>query len=515
MKELTKTAIVFSAIKDKIRKGELVEGDKLSPVLTLAKEFCVSTFIIIKAFELLEKERLITRVNKSGVYIGTKTKNEPISCKKVSAKTRAEEIADSITSEIIQGSIKVGEQMTMNKILAFKYTTTNRTIHKAIEILIDNKYIHKDGFRHVIGQPTGATLRSAKRCLYILANQLPANWKFTRGYDKIFFQPFERELQKRGITLFEYLNLWNEPDLINKIKEETTAGFLIDLSNLFAGSNRCENLQTRFYKTVEIISKKKLPLVVDSYNDILRLIPNFTFKPMPNLFFIGHDDYKAGEKIGTYLASMGHKQVAYFCFGNTLWNLERFRGVEQAIKRHFNSGSNIHFFHDDSDDYNWHADLSTYASTPREEKNGFFESYSKLFKGYQFQHHDPAERVYPLLANRIYEDILKKKMTPLFEKALKIKEITGWIGTGPDDTAAAAEFLMEHRVDMPNEISLIGFGDIGNTMEYGITVFDFMENNAGYLAAHCILGDIPIKKNRKGYVEYEGQIMVRKSVKAI
>jgi DNA-binding LacI/PurR family transcriptional regulator len=106
-------------------------------------------------------------------------------------------------------------------------------------------------------------------------------------------------------------------------------------------------------------------------------------------------------------------------------------------------------------------------------------------------------------------------MEPLFEKALKIKEITAWVGTGPGDTVAAAEFLIEHKINIPDEISLIGFGDIGNTAEYGITVFDFMESKAGYLAAHCILGDIPIKKNRKGYVEYEGQIMVRKSVKAV
>jgi hypothetical protein len=50
-------------------------------------------------------------------------------------------------------------------------------------------------------------------------------------------------------------------------------------------------------------------------------------------------------------------------------------------------------------------------------------------------------------------------------------------------------------------------------MGHGITTFNYMDGNAAYLAAHCILGDIPIKKNRRGFVEYEGQIMVRKSVK--
>ena len=103
----------------------------------------------------------------------------------------------------------------------------------------------------------------------------------------------------------------------------------------------------------------------------------------------------------------------------------------------------------------------------------------------------------------------------MFEKALKIKEITAWVGTGYLETIAAAEFLMERGVDIPNEISLAGLDDHDGTMQHGITSYNYMEGKAAYLAAHCILGDIPIKKNRKGYVEYEGQIMVRKSVKAI
>jgi DNA-binding LacI/PurR family transcriptional regulator len=80
---------------------------------------------------------------------------------------------------------------------------------------------------------------------------------------------------------------------------------------------------------------------------------------------------------------------------------------------------------------------------------------------------------------------------------------------------AAGEFLMENKINIPDKISLAGFRDSEFCMEYGITAYDFIDSKAGYLAAHCILGDIPIKENRKGYVEYEGQIMIRKSVKAI
>jgi DNA-binding transcriptional regulator YhcF (GntR family) len=511
MRNLSKSSIVFSAIKDKIISGELQNGDRLSSVRVLAEEFNVSRVTIIKSFELLEHENLITRIQKSGVYVGTKIKREPVSCKKEPDKTKAQEIAESIILQIIQGTLRVGEYLTLKKALVFEYATSKKTIRKAIEILIENRYIHKDKFRYIIGQRAVSTLRTAKKCVYILAKQEPTNWKFTRDYDRIFFQPFERELQKHGVNSFEYLNLWNEPDVISKAEEAATAGFLMDISSL----DKPEKLPTYFEKTAEVIGKKNLPLVVDSYNNILRLIPGFAFKPRPNLFFIGHDDYEAGEKIGAYLASMGHKQIAYFNFGNAPWDILRFQGVECAIKRHFNSGSNIYYFHDDSGDTTWRANMSTYASTAGEIKRRFLENYSELFNGYRFYMNDPVEGIYPTLADRIYEDIRKKRMDPFFEKALKIKEITAWVGTGPGDTVAAADFLIKQKINIPNEISLIGFGDIGNTAGYGITVFDFMESKAGYLAAHCILGDIPIKKNRKGYVEYEGQIMVRKSVKAI
>jgi hypothetical protein len=289
----------------------------------------------------------------------------------------------------------------------------------------------------------------------------------------------------------------------------------MDFTGLSIKSILDKNFQTHFYKIAEVIGKKNLPLVVDNYNNILYNIPDFSLKPLSNLFFIGHDDYEPGEKAGTYLASMGHKQIAYFCFGNWPGNIHHFKGVESAIKKVCSGESNLHYFHDESDDAFWGADLATYRSTPDEEKNRFHKAYSGLFKSYQFQMADPVVGVYPLLANHIKKDLCIKRMTPFFEKAIKMKEITAWVGTGFWDTITAAEYLMERRVDIPNEISLFGFSDGGLCTEYGITSFNFMEDKAAYLAAHCILGDIPIKKNRKGYVEYKGQIMVRKSVKAI
>jgi DNA-binding GntR family transcriptional regulator len=64
MGELTKTELIFLDIKEKIRKGELVNKDRLPSVKKLSDEFSVSKSTILKAFELLKRENLITRIEK-------------------------------------------------------------------------------------------------------------------------------------------------------------------------------------------------------------------------------------------------------------------------------------------------------------------------------------------------------------------------------------------------------------------------------------------------------------------
>jgi DNA-binding transcriptional regulator YhcF (GntR family) len=511
MKELTKATIFFSAIKEKIIKSELVKGNRLPSVKKLALEFHVSEFTVIKAFELLEKEDLITRVKNSGVYIGIINKSDLIESDIKPSKTRAQEIADSIILQILNGVLKVGEYLTLKKVLIFKYTASKKTVKKAIDILVERKYIHKESFRYRIGRPVNISYRVLKNRVYVLTRQKLLGWRDVN----LVLQALEIELQKHGVISLEYLNIENEQDLINKVKETATAGFYLNFRNLVKSGDSPETLQANFHKIIETVSKNKLPLVVDNSNIIFEYIPDFTFHPETNIFIIRHDDYLAGEKMGTFLASMGHKQIAYFNFVQSQQDIQRLKGVESALKLNFNTETNVYYFHEKSDDLLWTADLSTYANTSQERKDDFLKGYSRLFGDYQFQHTDLVKKAYPLLANLIFQDKIGKRTPPIFEKALGIKEITAWVGTGTYDTIAAIEFLTEKKIDFPDKISLAGFRDHDFTMGYGITAYNFMENNMGYLAAHCILGDIPIKKSRRGYMEYEGQMMVRKSVKAI
>jgi DNA-binding LacI/PurR family transcriptional regulator/DNA-binding FadR family transcriptional regulator len=505
---------ICNELRNRIHRGDFASSGKLPALRILAKTFQISYYSVRLAIEQLSREGLIEICMGSGVILKQNLKIR-LQNKAVSFKTKAQQIANTISHKIAGGDLKIGDYLPLHKMLKFQYQTTYNTINNVIGLLLKENLVHRQGSRFLVGNAPAIPNRKKNKA-YLLVSQRPLDWKFWPAEEIIFLQALENELQKNGVTSLEYINIWDEHDFISRVQEASTFGLYIDFTVFINSGDSPETMQANFYKITETAAKKHLPVVVYSSNIILRYIPDFTFRRLPNLFIIGYNNYMAGEKLGTHLAAMGHKKIAYFNFGNVSWNTERFKGMENVLKRHFNSGLNLYHFQENSAEYkNANLNLSTYADTSKKDRKHFLASYSRLFKNHEFQTTDPVKEAYFSLGNQVYQDIYKKGMTPVFKKALNIKEITAWVGTGPTDTMAAAEFLTENKINIPDEISLVGFGNNEASMRYGITTYDLMKSKAGYLAAHCILGDIPIKKNRKGYVEYEGQVIIRKSVKAV
>jgi DNA-binding LacI/PurR family transcriptional regulator len=53
----------------------------------------------------------------------------------------------------------------------------------------------------------------------------------------------------------------------------------------------------------------------------------------------------------------------------------------------------------------------------------------------------------------VFKDHAKKTMTPYFERALKLKEITAWVCSGEILSMAVADFLKENKIDIPGKLS--------------------------------------------------------------
>ena len=77
----------------------------------------------------------------------------------------------------------------------------------------------------------------------------------------------------------------------------------------------------------------------------------------------------------------------------------------------------------------------------------------------------------------------------------------------------AKDYLDAKGMAVPDQLSLVGIDEYDGSLIRGIDTYDFQVGQMGYLAAHCMIGDIPIKRNRKGIVEWPGTMVERGSVR--
>jgi DNA-binding LacI/PurR family transcriptional regulator len=111
----------------------------------------------------------------------------------------------------------------------------------------------------------------------------------------------------------------------------------------------------------------------------------------------------------------------------------------------------------------------------------------------------------------IQKDLCWQSMEPHFFKALEDDKITAWVCSNEITAAVATEFLKGRNQKVPKDISVIGFDTGEESLMHHITSYRFPKERLGYLAVHCMTGDIPVNRDRKGTVVCPGEIIVRES----
>ncbi len=106
-----------------------------------------------------------------------------------------------------------------------------------------------------------------------------------------------------------------------------------------------------------------------------------------------------------------------------------------------------------------------------------------------------------------------RKMSPLFAKALADKEITAWIFANDFAATLALDFLKTAGIRIPCDLSVIGFDNSLDAMEYQMTSYDF--NTTGIINAmiRYIISPNVIPMQNK--IEVEGAIIERRSTARI
>lgn len=524
-KEYNKSTPVFSAIRDKILSGELTDGTKLPSIKKLSASFGVSFKTILSAMKQLEELHLIIRRKGSGIYVQSEKKGQALKlCDELTDNSKDRKIADELIQDIAHGRWKVGNYLPVKKILQFQYKTSKHTLNKALKLVEKDGFIFRKAFGFMVGKKIETSQRPKRNLIYIIANQerlLTCMHYYSRLKNE-FYPEFEKEISKYGASV-SYLDLSDlSQTLWSRISKSNTIGFLylVDYKRLSALSKNPEEL---LRNELQLLAKTRLPVVVYSYFEIASYFHPFSCDFGDNVYVLGvRDDVQAGEELAAFLASLGHKSVAYFSLFNTQWCQKRFWGLEKELKRIFSSQAKVIHYSAGLDE-----SMESLPATAKE----FEKTVPYLTrKGIQsleraimnlareehlFQHYDPFTNLVKNSYEVLKHIIRYKSLQSCFEEALKSKDTTAWVGADLLHSLLAAEFLEKNKIKVPEDLSIAGFDDKDYGALRDITGHDFQTRLMGYLAAHCLFKDIPIRRNRNRFVECPGMVFARNSTREV
>ena len=113
-----------------------------------------------------------------------------------------------------------------------------------------------------------------------------------------------------------------------------------------------------------------------------------------------------------------------------------------------------------------------------------------------------------LLAQSYIRDFIHHKLRNAFDELLQDTTVTAWICSDPLTALAAYEFLYEKGVTIPSRLSLVCIDTNHLTAAYGITGYSLNRAGQGFTAAHYLMKDLPIRRNRRGMLVVPGEMNI-------
>lgn len=509
----SKTETVLIPLREKILKGEYPKDSKLPSIRKIADSFSVSVGTVRRALDTLTREKLIEKRIGSGIYVKTGKALNPRLPRALSqpAQSKTEKVLAQIYRDISEGSLVVGEHLPQKKELRYRLKTSLPTLNEALALAEQKGLLHQVGSRWLVGPSSLKTGRIRQRVYTLSAGAPSVSHRASRGISSGFLVPFESELANCGISLCGNIGP-NDP---NRLTARDMAGSDA-LGFLFHGysegwKTRRGNNRAQVERDMKWLSGLGRPAVVFNCAPVLGDYPDFSFKPFRNVFALGMDNAGAAQAIVMNLALLGHKRIAFFSYSSDSWNNTRFTGLVEAAKSF--SPQNVEVIPFQAG----FQKSSLWSRIPNPERRERINENMRKLAG-QISPESASSRreswreISAPLFNIISRDHQEVLMRSFFQRALANKRITAWTTADPSVALTAAKFLRKRGIAIPKQISLATIDDDETMSLAGITACNLQVDRLGYLAAHCLLGDIPIRRHKNGLVVCPCKIIDRGSV---
>lgn len=448
---------------------------RLKPVHTLAERAGVSHVTMWKALRSLSHRGLVDLKPGRGIHIRQKDKRTealPVSTIVDSAVTPKWEIVRSaLEREIATGTYSAGSMLPSLKELASHHGTAYRTLRKALNALTATKRIvpHKRGYRVpqlAVSQPAGSVA-------FLTIGDLEGRPHFWSPNQEEDYRWLERECSRRRIHLelltFDYVNRTvhfrgqEPPCPVERLRDRSSRlGYLLWLQNFY-------DTQVRWVFDTTFGFDK--PFAISARLSAFQRHLHGRKLARKRLFVSPDSGYRAGQLVGRYLLELGHTSLgAIFPYTSEEWSRLRAEGIRDAFAC-AGHGAKAYFFAPD-------APLQP-QPPPRDEIEAVLP---RLLPPADSEADRPQSERHVLqaltemhepIARHINRTMVFHDLQPLLRRALKTPNITVWVAATDGVAIECLRFLRRSKVQVPGDISLVGFDDSVEASVRELTSYNF------------------------------------------
>ncbi len=437
--------------------GSLREsGESRVPSLRkLSRRFGVAYVTLSKAVHELVRHGVLRTVPGRGIFVadaptGAASTEPAVEC--VPRRPAWHRVQAVVRQDLLRHAHAPGTVLPATKQLARTHGVAYRTMHKALDGLVRESMLlpHGNGYRAAELPGTGGhgTVVLVARGGYDL-NQLS-----TRAQE--FYRTVQSECARSNIMLrivfFEY-RLGNTLDIredsrpfLDHPRENAVLGYLV-----FG-----RGMPEEFTATVVAqLARHQLPVSVLDESGDLPIALRHCSRNRVRRFSVSCT-VQSGAAMGRFLVERGHRRVAYINPAHAAtWSLRRLAGLRGTYAQ------------------------AGYPDAVHEFVTGHVSGVPQhtyqteaLLKGAT----PVLRRAVRGLAMRITEELGKDAMSahvaPLLDQTLHEPGLTAWVAANDYVAVQCLRFLQQHRVDVPAELSVVGFDDTLDAFLWKLTSYN-------------------------------------------
>jgi DNA-binding LacI/PurR family transcriptional regulator len=359
------------------------------------------------------------------------------------------------------------------KELQRRYGVSYRTVAKALSATLRDGLIVGRGRGYAVPTPVSAS-RSSIRILFLFYIEQPL--MPSRESDRGLMSALEQECLRNGVH-FDCAAISASPQgVVMRSHEDVrppSSRVRHDCAGVVYLVSSPQSVDNRIFSWLAHTGK---PLSIVDWHGGWDA-PAYLKKEKAAQWIRSRTNRNAGLQVGHYLLGLGHKRIAFFSPYTAPLATDLAAGLVQAASLAGLPDAIVDFTR------NRQFSAEEFGAKVMARYNKYVDVGPGLPRDYTESHRRLARSSWD-----VHEDAtLYEMLEPSFGQALTDRNITAWVGS--DDTVAlmAWSFLRAKKRSIPRDISLVGFDNTFDALQFDITSYDFGLGATASSALHFLL----------------------------